>query len=607
MRRFPVILLLITLTTTSCLSEGSDASRFVPEDAYAALVAESPQALLQSAEGFVKAAGLDRFLDGKSVLDKLRDLSAREEGLQEAVKNLDFGKSFAITAIPDRTGPEPKALMVIWLPLKSGATSYAALLKTMKDYDGSSAYVDGYAALCPNGTAPVALPSSTADLTRLSGYPADSLKAWINIEALRTDFREGWGTALKDAFQSTQNAGDDLLLSDQGSDELVDPEEPYNFNERNFDWDEYYGESEDSSLLSSGILGGALDAAGFLAKAAENLKALDFAVGADGRGFYLRAGATVNPDRALGKLTAAAGPAKGVPFLKYLEADALIGAAASFDPRALAGFADLYVKALGLEKLLGEEYFDLLKSVYGSVGADSAFSFDMAVDPDFMEKVGRAQSPEEISDVLRRSIAFEASGAGTLRDRQLYRSALKKLEGEGLFGDAFRELLDSTGLSLGFTVAQAAVEGIPYDSIRVNLGGEGLGSEPSVKVMLNVVLDKLTTYTGYDKDKYYLVMGDSAKLPAAVRRDGASKPITADKAYSTFASTLPKTTRGVYYLSLRRLLELASPLIKDKSKLPSGELDRLYGYFAADTKSLETGFFLGSGDIRALVGLVPRD
>ena len=605
MRRFLIPSILAASLLGSCVSGGGDASRLVPRDAYAALVVESPALLFRSAEDFVLAAGLDRFTDGKSLADLLREKAKDEGDMLEAFQALDLGRPMVLTVVPDPAGGEPEAAIVLWLPLKKGKGQFERLRESMTGFEGESAFVAGYAALALNGPAPAALPAKTADLSRLAGYPADSVKGWINVEALRTDFRERWGAALRDAFRSAEGDGTGLL--DLEEVEPEDPDAPFNYNERNFDWDEYYGDSGDSSLASTALLGGALGAAQLLEKAAENLRTLDFALGADGRGLYLRAGAVVEPDRALGRLAAAAGPSKGIRYLKYLEADALAGGAASFEPDALADFAKPYVKSLGLEKFLGAQYFDLLDSIYGAMGADSAFSFDMAISSDFMEKAERAQSPQEISELLRRSITLEASGTGSLRDRDRYRSALRQLEGEGLFGDTFRELLGSEGLSLGFTVAQAAVEGIPYDSIRVDLGGEGFGSDPTTEAVLDSLLEKLTIYTGYDKDRYYLALGDPAKLPPAVRRDGAEKPISQDKAYSAFAATLPKATRGVYYLSLKRILELAAPFVKDKSKLPSEGLDRLFGYFAAGKGGLETGLFLGAGDIRTLVDLIPAD
>lgn len=599
MRRYLIPAAAAALLLASCVSSGGDAGRLVPEDAYAALVAESPAGLFRSAEAFVREAGLDRFTKGRSLAEILREEAGGKEGFLEASEALDFSRPVVLTILPDRGGAEPGTTVVLWLPLKKDKGSFERLRAAMTGFEGEAASVSGYAALGLEGPAPSALPSRTADLARLSAYPADSVKAWINVEALRTDFRDRWGSTLKDAFR----AGDEDFEPPLELDE--DPDAPYNYNERNFDWEEYERESGGFGP-SSGLLGGAADPEELLRKAAENLKTLDFAVGADGRGFYFRAGASVHPDRALGKLAAAAGPARGIPFLKYLEADALAGGAASFDPRALSDFAELYVKALGMEKLLGEEYFEILESSYAAMGADSAFSFDVTVDPDFLQKAERAQSPGEISELLGRSVSFEAAGAGSLRDREAYRAVLRRLGEAGLFGEAFRELLGSSGLTLDLKVSEGSADGLAYDSIRVDLGGEGLGSDPAARVVLDVLLEKLTFYTGYSKDKYYIALGDPAKLAPAIRRDGAARPLGEDASYKTFAEGLPKETRGVYYLSLKKIFGLVSSFSKDKGTLPDQGLDRLYGYFAAAPERLETGLFLGSGDIRALIGLVPE-
>ncbi len=599
MRRILIPAAAAVLLLASCVSSGGDASRLVPSDAYAALVVESPASLFRSAEDFVREAGLDRFTKGRTLAELLREEAGGKEGFREASEVLDFGRPLVLSVLPDGNGAEGSPQAVLWLPLKKDKGAFERLRAALTGFEGEAAFVEGYAVLGLKGPAPSALPKKTADLSRLSAYPAGSVKAWINVEALRADFQDRWDSALKDAFGNGDEDGEPGLELDE------DPDAPYNYNERNFDWDEYEGETGGSGPMA-GLLGDAADPEELLKKAAENLRTLDFAVGVDGRGFLFRAGAVPHPDRALGRLAAAAGPARGIPFLKYLEADSLMGGAASFDPRALADLAELYVKALGMEKLLGTEYFELLESSYAALGADSAFSFDLTVDPDFLQKAERAQSPGEISELLERSLAFEVAGAGTLRDREAYRSVLRNLGGAGLFGEAFRELLGSSGLTLDLEVSEGSVEGIPYDSIRIDLGGEGLGSDPGARAVVDVLLDKLTFHAGYVKDRYFLVLGDPAKLPATVRRDGAARPLGGEASYTAFAAGLPKETRGVYYLSLKKIFGLAAAFTKDKGKLPSEGLDRLYGYFAAAPGRLETGFFLGAGDIRALVGLVPE-
>lgn len=571
----------------------------VPADAYAALVVEAPASLFRSAEDFVREAGLDRFTGGRTLEELFREEAGGQEGFREAWEVLDFGRPLVLAVLPNRDGAEGSPGAVLWLPLRKDKGAFERLRAALTGFEGEAAFVEGYAVLGLEGPAPTALPKKTADLSRLSAYPADSVKAWINVEALRGDFSDRWGSALKEALRSGDGDGEPKLELDE------DPDVPYNYNERHFDWEEYEGEPGGSGPMA-GLLGGAAKPEELLEKAAQSLRTLDFAVGVDGRGFHFRVGAVPHPDRALGRLAAAAGPSRGIPFLKYLEADSLLGGAASIDPASLGDFAELYVKALGMEKLLGEGYFELLESSYAALGADSAFSFDVTVDPDFLRKAERAQSPGEISELLGRSLVFEASGAGTLRDRDAYRSVLRSLGKAGLFGEAFRELLDSSGLTLDLEVSEGGVEGIPYDSIRIDLGGEGLGADPGTRVILDVLLKKLTFYAGYSKDKYFMALGDPAKLPAAVRRDGAARPLDGDASYKAFAAGLPKETRGVYYLSLKKIFGLAAAFSKDKDKLPLEGLDRLYGYFAAAPGRLETGFFLGAGDIRALTGLVPE-
>ena len=598
MNRFLLTATAAALLLTSCVSSGGDAARLVPSDAYAALVVESPAELFRSAESFVQASGLNRFTKGRSLEETLREEIGRNEGYHKALKALDFGRPVVLAVLPDRRGVQDETGVVLWLPLKEDKGSFEAFRSALAGFEGEAALVEGYAVLGLEGPAPRELPGKTADLSRLSSYPADSVKAWINVEALRRDFSDRWGSALKEALR-TGEAG----IPESGTED--DPDTPYNYNERHFDWDAYERESGGSSLLSSGILSGAAGGAELLNKAAESIATLDFTLGANERGAYVRIGVVPRSDRALGRLAAAAGSARGIPFLKYLEADALVGAASSYDPQALADLVKLYLKTLGMDKLLGAEYFELLESSYAALGGDSAFSFDISVDPDFPKKAERAQSPREVSELLERSLSFEAAGVGSLRDRQAYRSVLRRIGSSGIFDPVFRELRASSGITLKLKTTEGETEGIPYDSIRIYPDEKGPGADPASRAVLEELIKKFTFYAGYSKDKYYTALGNPEKLSSAVRRDGALRPIAEDAAYAAFSKTLPEDTRGVYYVSLRKIFGLVSTFSKDKEKLPSEGLDRLYGYFAASQDRLETGVFLGAGDIRALSALVP--
>lgn len=600
MQRLRALTAVAAIVLASCVSSGGDPARLVPEDAYAAVVVESPASLFRSAQSFFRAAGLDRFTKGRSLEELFRDETKGKESIQEALEVLDFRRPVVLTVVPDRRGSERTTGTVLWLPLRKDKDSFQRLRSAMTGFEGDASFVDGYAALGLEGSAPSALPSRTADLGGLSAYPTDSVKAWIHVEALLRDFPKRWESALKEALR----IGDGADSPETGAEEAADG--PYNYNERHFDREEYERGSGGSGLAAAGIVNGAAGTAALLEKAAGDIRTLDLALGVDERGFFLRAGAVPRPDGALGTSAAAAGQARGIPYLKYLEADALAGGAVSLDPGILSGLARLYMEALGLGNLMGSEYFDLLQTSYASLGPDSAFSFDITVDSDFLEKADRAQSPGEISELLGRSLSFEAAGAGSLRDRQAYRSVLKRLGDENLFGAAFRELLASSGLTLGIKASEGETEGVPYDSIRIQLGGRAPGTDPLTRAVLDVLTEKLTLYVGYSTNRYYTVLGNPAKLSEAVRRDEASRPISGDPAYAAFSKTLPRDTRGVYYLSLRRIFGLVSAFSKDRGKVPDQGLDRLYGYFAAARGRLETGIFLGSGDIRALAGLVPE-
>ncbi len=611
MRRHPSSVLLVSLSVlvfSSCLGKDSDASRLVPEDAYAALLAESPLGLFRSAEAFYRESGLDRKADGRTLPEVLRDFSEGKQGLENAAKTMDFGKPFALVLVPAPSGAAPGISLVLWLPLKDGQRSYSELLAALGDYSGSSAFVDGYAAFCREGPAPTALPVRKADISRLAGYPPESVKAWVNMEALRKDFGDKWVKTVENAFDQPF-PGSEGATDSGTAPEPEDPDAPYNYNEKYFDPEEYFGqldEAEGSGFPDSMPLGCPQGIASLLGKIADNIKTLDMALVVDGRGVQIRAGAAVYGDRALGKLAASAGPAKGLPYIKYLEADALMGGVSSYDPSGLSQFIRIYLKALGMEGYFGERYFELLESSCSAQGPDNAFSFDISLDPDFIRKAGQAHTPEEISDLIKTSFSLEFSGTASLRDRDLYRKTLKLLEERDIFGEVFHRLLESSGVELGIRVAEGRVDGLDYDAIRFEIASPTLSGNRESKAAIDALTGLMTLYSHSKSDRAYTTMGEPGLLIEALKRDRAKVPLSGDSRYKEYASSLPKETRGVYYLSLRRIYEILAPFVPNIPTVDPDSLDKLYIYYAVGKENLEMGFFLGAGDVRSIIELVSK-
>lgn len=594
---FPV--LSIVLVLCSCVSQGKagGAAGLVSADAYAALVAESPLKLYNAANAFFDATGAERVTDGKSLAEKLKEYSKDNEKFAATADILDFGRPFALVIVPG--DQEGTSSAILWLPIKDDQNSRDRLMAVLDGFQGNTGFVDGYAVLSPNGKVPTARPSKTADLARLEKYPRDSVQGWINVTSLRRDFGDGWYSVLPGAFKTSS------AVPEARVEEPPVPDAPYNYNERKTAPEEPPEESDadGSSLLSTLPAGGAAGIAALLAKVADNVDTLDFAVGADERGFYARFGATVPDGTVLGDLAAAAGPDRGLPYLKYVESDALVGGVSSMDPSAFSGLMKLYMEALGMNEYLGQDYYELLESAYKAQGTDSAFSFDFSIDPEFLQNSGSVQTPEEISDLMKRSFSFKVSSVGAVRDKELYRKTLKYLGNSDIFGNAFKELLDSSGLELGFSVREGSVDGIDYDEIRVSLGGPVIEGNPESKAMLASILDMLSIYSGYANDRTYMVLGDPGLLSAAVSRDGAIAPLSSDKRYKDFASILPKGTRGVWYVSLRRIFELVGAFVPSAADIDPAGLDKLFGYIAADKGEMEAGVFLGAEDIGSVIGM----
>lgn len=92
------------------------------------------------------------------------------------------------------------------------------------------------------------------------------------------------------------------------------------------------------------------------------------------------------------------------------------------------------------------------------------------------------------------------------------------------------------------------------------------------------------------------------------RRNGAFKPLSAERSFRELRAGAPLDARGVFYLSSRRLMRLIMQFMPERGPLPFayGDLTGLLSWFSASPGRLGWGLGLGAEDIKAFKSLAER-
>jgi len=304
---------------------------------------------------------------------------------------------------------------------------------------------------------------------------------------------------------------------------------------------------------------------------------------------------------------AAAAGERGIPYLAYCEADALMAGAWSSSMDWALGFIEPLYAALLPQEGAVELVMGSLRRVAEASGRHGAFYMDLGVS-DGLAKALQGEFPgeAEASSLIASGMSLNASGVTQLRDRKAYRDALAASI-ELMQDPAYLALLEGSGFSATATRSVGANAGIPYDLITMNYElAEGAGPEAAA---VKALMAKLSSYSyAYADDKAFFSFGPAIEAVNMARRNGAFKPLSAERSFRELRAGAPLDARGVFYLSSRRLMRLIMQFLPERGPLPFayGDLTGLLSWFSASPGRLGWGLGLGAEDIKAFKSLAER-
>lgn len=401
--------------------------------------------------------------------------------------------------------------------------------------------------------------------------------------------------------------------------------------EEDYDWDEEglaSGSTEDAFGLDNspsadgeeklGIPPTATPDLGIAAKALEEgvaeLSGLELAVIVQRDKAWLRFGATPAPGGKLATLAARAGGGdRGLPYLKYCDSGALASFAWSVPyDWALPLLRSLYEAMLPGEPLV-DSMMEVLDRLGKAGGPNGAMSIGLDPSAELIRALGGAEpEPEEAVRLIARGLGLSVSGAMEVRDRQGFRDAMA--ESMALAGDeAYRELMEKSGISLDIKRSVGIVNGKPYDAFEYLArplagGGDGSGGMESgealaVAGLLSAMAKPVYVYDG---DKAFIGLGSPKEVEAALPVDGARRRLDASKAFRSLRAGAPSDARALFYLSTDNLARLAlklAPRGQEPLGFNASDLSGLLGWLDANPGSIGFGVGIGAEDVRAVVAL----
>ncbi|HTX73150.1 MAG TPA: hypothetical protein VMC79_10020 [Rectinemataceae bacterium] len=560
--------------------------QLVDSRAVAAIVVESPYKLFQAADGFWNAAGLATLLGsdlGSYLLKNVPDGATAQD-------SLDFARPWTISFVP--VAPDSKATRtVICLPYRGQPNAFLAKLGSQGDMKlVKQAF--GYAVFATGEGDLEFPPSHPADLSRLSAYPAGSIKAWASPSDLRRLTADDWKPMAAAAHRFVG------------------------------------GESE-----SPGAALGVFEemALSLLAQ----VKSADAALVPGSSGLSIRVGASlVAGSQAEKLLAAAAGSPSALDWVPQVRSDALYGFAWSMDPNSAGQLSTAMMApllaTLGLDSAAVAHLTALQTRWAGAAGPRGAASFDMSIDA---TKLGGLKSqtgssdPGALSQAMASAMKLKLELVQEVRDPTRYLTLMRGLGTDPdlmAFMDAYR---DKLGLGIALRNEQLSDGSFPYGNLHFqfsvadpaklsSLGEESASSQAATAAMLDAMGRILSLRWSVADGRLSATTDDLAALKLLGKRQSAQPGLAGVAGFSSFARGLPGTVLSVGYLSAARLSQLvqelvaASPSGASGFPLDPGRLGLWYGYLSAlpagpgAGAGLETGFFIPASDIKYLIELV---
>lgn len=650
------------LMVGASLPPGNEALGLLPAGPALVVSADRPMSIVGNAVAFMTKAG---FADQASAVRAMIDgfLASGEVGesapIARLARSADLNRRVTVALYvretlgeDGETREEPG--LIAYLPARDRIAMEAAL-RELAAAGGApepifSIELPGFLAVGIGMEPRPAGRYETVELSALAAYPSSTLAVWADVPALRAMAGSALGSALGGILGRPSYDGWDEDWDEDW--EYWDDEEYYDEEaedwgyyqegdgdelgyEEDFDWDSYlseeeYGEDEGYAwdedwddeeyawdedwdddwdfVPGPNPLAMFAPFLEYLSEIAGGIATIDFGITVSADRVWLRTGMGALPGSALAEAAAAASAGeRGIPYLSYCEADALMAGAWSSSMDWALGFIEpLYAAILPQEGAV-ELVMGSLRRVAAASGRHGAFYLDLGVSDGLAAALqGEFPGEAEASALIASGLSLNASGVMQLRDRQAYRDAVAASI-ELMQDPAYRALLEGSGFSATATRSVGANAGIPFDLIRIDYElAEGAGPQAAA---VKALMAKLSSYSyAYADDKAFFSFGPAIEAVNMARRNGAFKPLSAERSFRELRAGAPLDARGVFYLSSRRLMRLIMQFMPERGPLPFayGDLTGLLSWFSASPGRLGWGMGLGAEDIKAFKSLVER-
>ena len=585
------------LLSVSCVQSAPAAGpspALVPRGALAAVVVESPLELFASADGFWKAAGLDKASgsDLKSFLEK--NLQTSDESLAA----LDFARPWVIAVLPLPAAEGGEGVRTcFYVPYRSSPDSL------LEKFSGSSlapvAQAEGYLVLSDSRSELQFPPAQGADLSRLARYPSSALKLWADPAAVRGAMRAGFEPVAEAARRF-----------------VTDPAKP--------------GADPAQAARSLEALGLSL---------LSQLRLADASVEIGPSGLALRFGAaSVHGSALAGLLASSSSAPSALEWASQVDSDALLGASWSGDALARAEsygrIAPRLLSALGLPSDFAASAAALQAKWAKVQGPRGVLSFDLDVDPSTATEVGNSgggAAPSEAAARLAKAFRFRYELMSETKDPAALRRLLRSLPSDPdslAFSEAYGKTvgitysLSSRDLSeAGFSYGELGIDISVVPGGAIDRAGTSGGSSASTSAFLDAIGSQLTTRWTISRGRFVATNGDLAALESLAARSSAKRSLAEDPAFAAFAKTIPPKSVFVCAFSARRLMSIAESAARAAAGTDRGsasralpfdpeELGSWYSYCSIDSRAeapaLEAGFFIPASDLKAILGAATR-
>ncbi len=603
----PAFLALLALLVSACV-ESSPAGplvSLVPEGAVFVATIDSPARLVNAAADFWKAAGLSKAF-GSELIDFL---TKTVPGGGDAERYIDGARPMTLAIIP--VGPGSKTTRtVVYVPMRGQSDAFLKKLsdesmKLVKQAKGYAVFATGEGELAFP-------PQKPLDLSRLSRYPAASIKFWADPKALGL-------ISPKDGFKPIETAARDFVSG--APDKAAGP------------------------LAALGERGLAL---------LKQLGSADAAIVPEASGLSIRLGASVlagsEADAILRR--SSTGPS-ALDWAGQLSATALVSSSWSLDPSLIADYSRAFMKPLFSILKMPASTADAIVSLESrwalSAGPRGVSNVDFEINPAAFTDL-KTKDALALAAAIKQGFSIRHEFLIEARDEAGLALFIAGLSGDGDMQAVLKAYADVLGLGIEVRNQDRMAGGFAYGDLGLSfkvldaekLAALGKDGSEAGKAGMDAVLDALGTKFGMRwataQGKLAATTGDFNELRGLLARPSSASPLTGDPAFAAFAKTLPGKVVSVGSFSTKRLATIVSKLgpalsgndAKGMPKFDPGSFSAWYGYLstgAGDAAGggnagagpsgpqargpaatalgswVEGGFFIPSGDAAALIEL----